>query len=434
MRSKPKTLPKAPAEPAVLKAFDELWKEIFSSPVHLDSALAKRIPKIKSVLAQIVPSFLLRPASTAEAVGVGMPELEPWTLAGPKLAAWRPARLVAERLHSSMIRGAVMPEPVEQDFPPRMIEEWKRDWGNDVAAGLVATLAREAPLSLRAARVEGAETLLKKLGAKRKLPVKAQISDVSPMGVRLAGYVPVLSGDWGRELHEKGAFEIQDEGSQLMAFFALWPELFAARLQKRPGAFEKSFKLPELPKDTQAWNVVDACAGAGGKTLALGDALHGKGRVYAYDVSVKKLQALKRRASRAGLRNVQAVPVPEGKEAESLSRFRRTAQVVLVDAPCSGWGVLRRNPDIKWRQDDASLERMPALQKRLLGQYGELVAPGGRLVFGVCTFRKAETLDVVEAFLKEHPDFTAGPGGYVGPGPTDGFFMQAFERRAKDAK
>jgi 16S rRNA (cytosine967-C5)-methyltransferase len=93
--------------------------------------------------------------------------------------------------------------------------------------------------------------------------------------------------------------------------------------------------------------------------------------------------------------------------------------------------VLRRNPDIKWRQGEDVLKRMPEIQKRLLSLYSDLVAPGGRLVFGTCTFRKSETLDIVEDFLKNHPDFKAKEGGYLGPDPCDGFFMQAFERVSK---
>ena len=174
---------------------------------------------------------------------------------------------------------------------------------------------------------------------------------------------------------------------------------------------------------------MDACAGAGGKSLAFADAMRGKGRVFAYDTSPRKLQALRRRATRAGVRNIQAVVLESGSEQKSISKFKKTANIVLVDAPCSGWGVLRRNPDIKWRQEADSLARMPEIQGHVLSTYSELVAPGGRMVFGVCTFRKAETIEVVDRFLKEHPEFEKGPGGYLGPGPTDGFFMQAMTRK-----
>jgi 16S rRNA (cytosine967-C5)-methyltransferase len=137
------------------------------------------------------------------------------------------------------------------------------------------------------------------------------------------------------------------------------------------------------------------------------------------------LQALRRRATRAGVNNIQVTTVCDGSESEVVKKFEAKANVVLVDAPCSGWGVLRRNPDIKWRQQRDVLVRMPQIQLRLLTVYAGLVAPGGRLVYGVCTFRPAETTAVIEKFLSEHPDFRAIEGGYLGPGPCDGFFMQA---------
>lgn len=419
---------------SVLQAFESLWSDLFSSPVHLDSAISKRPTNLKTILAQVTPPVLLRPASTAQQVGVGVLPGEPWNLDSRKKAVWRPAGLIAERLHAGMAQGFPAPDPIAEDFPPQLIEHWEKDFGKDVATALVSELGREAPMSLRASRKHGPKALLDGMKAGRHLPVKAEVSDLSPQGVRFAGYAPVMSSDWGRGWYEQGAFEIQDEGSQIMAFFALWPELYAHRLQKAPGPVAPSKKPPApLPEFPPAWTVIDACAGAGGKSIAMADALGGKGRVYSYDTSLKKLQALRRRATRAGVTNIQTVQLKEGAEEETIHRFRRTAQVVLVDAPCSGWGVLRRNPDIKWRQDTDTLERMPKIQSRLLSTYSSLVAPGGRLVFGVCTFRKAETTDIVAEFLKAHPDFEAQQGGYLGPGPTDGFFMQAFVRKTGNA-
>ena len=106
----------------------------------------------------------------------------------------------------------------------------------------------------------------------------------------------------------------------------------------------------------------------------------------------------------------------------------KKADIVLVDAPCSGWGVLRRNPDIKWRQDDAALERMPILQAHLLDAYAPLVKKGGRLVFGVCTFRHAETKAVLEKFLATHQEFSLQKAGFFGPHQSDGIFMAAMTK------
>jgi 16S rRNA C967 or C1407 C5-methylase (RsmB/RsmF family) len=417
----------APSEAAVLKRFEEVWSAIFTSPIHLDSALAKLPKNTKSTVAQLVPQILLRPISLAEQLGIGVAGGEPWSLSGPKLAQWRTARLLAERIHRGMSQRIETPTPQPADFPEPMVRAWEQSWGREGMLELVRQLGTEAPLSLRASRRVGAPAVLAELTQGSRLPVKAVLSDFAPLGVRLSGYAAVMGGD----LYKNGGFEIQDEGSQLMALFALWPETFAPLLSERPGAVRAPASLPALPSDVPAWTVVDACAGAGGKTLALADVMGNKGRLFSYDVSATKLQALRRRAQRGGFTNIQTVAVQEGNESEVVSRFRRRANRVLVDAPCSGWGVLRRNPDIKWRQDGEFFDRLPELQLRLLSEYSGLVAPGGLLTFGVCTFRKEETVDVATRFLESQPDFERGPGGYLGPGPCDGFFMQSFRRASK---
>jgi 16S rRNA (cytosine967-C5)-methyltransferase len=174
---------------------------------------------------------------------------------------------------------------------------------------------------------------------------------------------------------------------------------------------------------------VDACAGAGGKSLAMADLMMGQGRLFSYDISERKIQSLRRRATHARLNNIQAMALPEGRETEALAKFEGTADRVLVDAPCSGWGVLRRNPDIKWRQEREALGRFPAIQLRLLEAYSRLVKSGGILTYGTCTFRKGETTDVVERFeAGQGGRFERLKGGFFGPGASDGFFMQAWKR------
>jgi 16S rRNA C967 or C1407 C5-methylase (RsmB/RsmF family) len=422
------------AQSAIGESFATLWEELFTTPVHLDSALAKRTPAKKSVLAQLVPPILLRPCSLADSYGVGLRPGEPWSIPPQERAGWRTARFLAEAIHQRLDRQRPPQKPLVDDFPPEMIAAWEKDFGREVAHRLAQALGVEAPLGLRVRRSRGVPAVLEELTRGSRLPVRAEASPLSPVGIRLAGYAPVLS----TEAFERGDFEIQDEGSQLMALFALDPLAVLPSLGDQPGGDQPGEGMPlpprerpKLPEIGRALTVVDACAGAGGKSLAFSDLLGGKGRIYAYDVSARKLEALRRRAKRAGFSNIQTVAVKEGEEAETVRPFRHRADVVLVDAPCSGWGVLRRNPDIKWRQEPGALERLPALQARILGEYSELVAPGGRLVFGVCTFRKAETTEIVHAFSQSHPDFEPVGGGYLGPGPTDGFFMHAWKRREK---
>jgi 16S rRNA (cytosine967-C5)-methyltransferase len=353
---------------------------------------------------------------------------EPWSLTLEQLSVWKPAVLMAERLHKTLVTGGPKASPIAEDYPTRMLKEWEEDWGIETRDRLVQALAQEAPLTLRVRKRIAAKTVLGQLREDGILPVKAETSQILAHAIRISGYASVLNS----KSFERAEFEIQDEGSQLMSLFALFPERVAGILSHSPGASSVPAEPICYPETTPPWTVVDACAGAGGKTLALADVMGGSGRIFSYDTSVKKLQALKRRASHAGFTNIQTAAVTEGSESLLVGKFRRRADVVLVDAPCSGWGVLRRNPDTKWRQQPDVLDRMPVLQLRLLSEYSELVAPGGRLVFGVCTFRRSETRGVVQEFLKGHPDFTEAQGGYLGPSPMDGFFMQAFNRRAKD--
>jgi 16S rRNA (cytosine967-C5)-methyltransferase len=233
-------------------------------------------------------------------------------------------------------------------------------------------------------------------------------------------------------LASDGVLEIQDEGSQFMAHFALWPDEFADRLDEMPGAeaMDADSAVSTRVLKAGAPIVVDACAGAGGKSLALADLMDGRGRVFAYDVSSKKLMALKKRARKSRMNSIQAVELEEGREAEMLSRFKGTADIVLVDAPCSGFGILRRSPDIKWKSGPADLGHLPEVQLRLLNLYSALVRPGGRLVYGLCTFSREESLGVVSRFQAGQGDFIPTRGGFLGPfsGSSDGFFMQAFRR------
>lgn len=432
--TKPKSVPKTKPD-YVLDAALATWRALFSSPVHLDSAIFKVDPRYKTFVARSLPPILRKPVSIAEAIGVGVNPGEPWIYSGQELADWKAMPGILKRVMEALQSGvdpAAWEADVQayaDDFPEAFRAAWEKDWGAKVTASLVQALASSPPLGLRLSPRLDPEEFVRKLKASATLPVAVTRSTISPWGVRLAGYAEVMR----LPEFEAGQIEIQDEGSQRMCAFALWPELFP--VQPTPGPTTQLEKaawpetLPELP----AWTIVDACAGAGGKTLGLAAALGGKGRVYAYDVSAKKLQALRSRAKRAGLNNIQGVAVTEGDEIAQLRKFRNSANLVLVDAPCSGWGVLKRNPDLKWRQGDETLRRMPDLQLRILDAYSRLTAPGGRLVYGVCTFRKEETTDIVQKFLESEAGarFTAGPGGYVGPDACDGFFMQSFTAREK---
>jgi 16S rRNA (cytosine967-C5)-methyltransferase len=195
--------------------------------------------------------------------------------------------------------------------------------------------------------------------------------------------------------------------------------------------------------------VVDFCAGAGGKTLALGAAMRNTGRLYAFDTSGHRLEAMKPRLARAGLTNVHPVQIAHERD-ERVDRLTGKVDRVLVDAPCSGLGTLRRNPDLKWRQTPGSIEALCAQQRSILERAARLVKPGGRLVYATCSLLAVENEAIARTFEQSHPDFsvldaaavlsrcrigraselTAGPRVQLWPHrhETDGFFAAIWQR------
>jgi 16S rRNA (cytosine967-C5)-methyltransferase len=257
---------------------------------------------------------------------------------------------------------------IELSYPDWIMERFADELGLDEARRLCAAMNERAPLTVRANTVRTSrEDLARGLAEEG---VGTEPTGLAAHGLRFSRSVNAF----GLAAFRAGLFEVQDEGSQLIAEVCAPP-----------------------PRGL----VVDACAGAGGKTLALAALAGGRGRVVALDIDGRKLEELRRRARRAGLSSVQARP--PGPEA-TLGLHGR-ADRVLCDAPCSGLGVLRRNPEARWRLTPASVAELPARQLGILGQYAGLCAPGGRLIYATCTVLRRENDDVVEAFLAVHPDF-----------------------------
>jgi 16S rRNA (cytosine967-C5)-methyltransferase len=290
------------------------------------------------------------------------------------------------------------------------------DLGEAEALALGEAMNRRAPLAVRVntGRLSRAE-LIARLADEQ---VTARPTPLASDGLTFETRVNAF----GLTAFRDGFFEVMDEGSQLVAELVAPP----------PGG-----------------RVADACAGAGGKTLAIGAGLAGKGRVMAMDTDGKKLEELRRRARRAGLTNVEARQVNEGGKSDGKSDVARPGSFdrVLVDAPCSGLGTLRRNPEARWRLTRAAVESFPARQLALLVDYAPLCAVGGRLIYATCTVTRAEHDRVVERFLAERDDFVQVPvkeiwgrarAEQVGDGTvlrllphrhdTDGFFAAVLRR------
>jgi len=305
-----------------------------------------------------------------------------------------------------------MPQEIKLECPPEYAEKLRAVYGDQFENELRGMMT-EAPLDLRAnPRVITRDVAIAEL---KQHGITAAPTPYSPFGIRVTGrpHLPTL------DLFKRGGIEIQDEGSQLIAHL----------VGARPGE-----------------QVVDFCAGAGGKTLAIAAQMENKGRVVACDVLDKRLARSRMRFTRAGLDNIQTRPLTNEND-KWVKRSARQFDRVLVDAPCSGAGVWRRNPDARWKHLGPGLDELLPLQANILKSAARLVKPGGRLVYATCSILPDENQLQVEKFLAEHPDFQLLPvqkatsadinlpdtGDYMALSParhqTDGFFASILERK-----
>lgn len=311
------------------------------------------------------------------------------------------------------IDRTVLPPALRANLPQWLYDKLRDRDGEEATLRLAEALNRPAPLDLRVNALKAKrEDVIAELAT---APIQCEPTPYAPLGIRIHKK-PALQN---LPLFQSGAIEVQDEGSQLLA------QIVAA-------------KRGEM--------VVDFCAGAGGKTLALGAAMRNTGRLYAFDVSEKRLNKLKPRLARSGLSNVHPVVIAHENDAK-IKRLSGKIDRVLVDAPCSGLGTLRRNPDMKWRQTPDALAELTAKQGAILASAARLVKPGGRLVYATCSLLDEENEAIVDSFIQGNEGFTLvrmndvlaeqkiglEMGDYLKLDPhqhqTDGFFAAVLERR-----
>jgi 16S rRNA (cytosine967-C5)-methyltransferase len=360
----------------------------------------------RRLLEAMTPSASPREIALAAIVkiqGIGIGQIDSVLRGGEK--EWLSA-LKAEDLDKQ-------PFEVRADLPDWVIARMRKHLDDDALLALARGLQQSAPLDLRVNTLKAPrEAVLDRLDYDG---IGAAPTRYSPIGVRLKEK-PALNR---HPMFLDGAVEVQDEGSQILGLLA----------EPRRGEM-----------------VVDFCAGAGGKTLQMGAAMHSQGRLYAFDVSDVRLAHLGPRLKRSGLSNVFPQRIAHENDAK-VKRLRGKIDRVLVDAPCTGLGTLRRNPDLKWRQTEAGLAELNAKQRSILEAAASLLKPGGRLVYGTCSLLREENEDIVEEFLRAHPEFRSVPvkdilvrQGLRVPGTdtylhlyphvheTDGFFAAVMER------
>jgi 16S rRNA (cytosine967-C5)-methyltransferase len=267
------------------------------------------------------------------------------------------------------------PDPVRKSslihaFPQFLVREWMSAYGDRQAESLCATLNEEAPVVLRVNTLRASAARCREALAAEG--VAAVPTRWSPDGLILPKRVNVRT----LRSYLDGMFELQDEGSQLIGYLA----------GPSPGR-----------------RVVDACAGGGGKTLHCAALMKGEGEILAIDNDPHRLGHLQARMDRAGVSIVRTAIA--GRDDAVIAGWHQQADIVLVDAPCTGCGTLRRNPGLKLRLDEAEVITMARTQRSILAEYAPLVRPGGRLVYSTCSLHRAENEDVVSGFLRSAPEF-----------------------------
>lgn len=281
---------------------------------------------------------------------------------------------------SEKARGIVrrdLPFSLRNSVPDWLGERLVAQYGEAAATELAQSLNRPATLDLRVNTIKATrEQALERLAAEE---VAMEPTPFSPVGLRRNDRAPLFQ----TKTFQEGLVEVQDEGSQLI-----------------------SFLLEVKRRD----HVADFCAGAGGKSLHLAALMENTGSLYAFDISESRLANLKPRIIRAGLDNLRMIHMADEHD-PALNHLAEKMDRVLVDAPCSGTGTLRRNPDIKWRPFD--LEKVTATQIGILSAAANLVKPGGRLVYATCSLLREENEDVVANFLHDRPDFEVVPANEV---------------------
>ncbi|MCP5374377.1 MAG: RsmB/NOP family class I SAM-dependent RNA methyltransferase [Hyphomicrobiales bacterium] len=277
-----------------------------------------------------------------------------------------------------------MPDPVRLEYPAWLDASLRRAFGDGLDDEMAAA-NRPAPLDLRVNVLKTNRDGARKAFARDG--VEVAVTPLSPRGLRLD---PPRRVEDGRA-YKGGLVEVQDEGSQIVALLA----------DARPGL-----------------TVVDYCAGAGGKTLAMAAEMQGRGRLIACDTDAARLDRLRERQKCAGPHNVERVAL----DADGTARLLRkvAADRVLVDAPCSGSGTWRRDPAARWRLDPAALDDLLARQRTILARAAGLVAPGGRLVYATCSVLPEENADQVARFVSEHDRFSVLPVTELWQNPLDG--------------
>lgn len=265
--------------------------------------------------------------------------------------------------------GSTSDLSLRYSYPEWMIKEWRVQFGDEETVRMCAALNAPAPLTLRVNTLKTSVEDCQEALAREK--IDAERTKFSGVGLTVRKRLNIFQLD----VFRKGFFEVQDEGSQILAMLV-------------------------DPKPTS--RVVDACAGGGGKALALAALMKNRGAIFALDTNAYRLESLRKRIRRSGVDTIRVCKIEEGHLPDGLAD---ASDNVLVDAPCSGLGTIRRNPGMKWTVTPAAIAELSVKQSAILEHYAQCVKVNGRLVYSTCTMMIPENEAVVEKFLADHPQF-----------------------------
>lgn len=322
---------------------------------------------LQALIAGVDEQQIFAPAWLLAAYKIHLEKKIPESLNDSQLLPFQQTKKLAEQNLTEIGRQNI---GVRLSFPDWLVAALQQQLGKESAA-LLEALNQPPPLTLRVNTLKAArEDCLREL---QKSGFECAPTVLSPMGIQLAKRTNLFALDLFRE----GWFEVQDEGSQLISLL----------LDPKPN-----------------WRVADVCAGGGGKTLHLASLMKNRGEIFAFDVSAPRLENLKKRAKRSGIHNVRTQVLQPHELPESL---HGQMDAILIDAPCSGTGVLRRNPDAKWKITAEMVREMATKQREIIAHYARLLKPGGRMVYATCSLMAEENEKIMESFLSESTNFRA---------------------------
>ncbi|HRK52575.1 MAG TPA: RsmB/NOP family class I SAM-dependent RNA methyltransferase [Cyclobacteriaceae bacterium] len=322
-----------------------------------------------------------------------------WSLLGTWLI-WREIELPAwdqfKKLNITSVKDRFQKEyplPIRESIPDWLDELGNRELPSQWAQE-IKSLNHEAEVVLRVNTLKGDIITIQKQLTEEGIEttVNSKFQNALILNKRMNVF--------GSQSFKQGLFEVQDAGSQLIAPY----------LQVEPGM-----------------RVIDACAGAGGKTLHLSALMQNKGRIVAMDTEGWKLDELRKRAKRAGANNIEAKVIENSK---TIKRLANSADRLLLDVPCSGLGVLKRNPDAKWKLSPDYISKVKILQQQILSEYATMVKPGGMLVYSTCSILPSENGEQVKQFLASNPTYELVDENHCWPSDGfDGFYMALIKKK-----